>query len=316
MDLSWAISTLTPTAIIDIFLVAAVFFGLSFLIRATQSAALLRGLLLAIVLALIGANLFDLPALRWLVQNGLAALLVAIPVIFQPELRRAFERLGRADSLLRDRAPYATARARLIEAVCQAAERLAERRHGALIVLERADTLSEYTNTGTLLDAEVTPQLLLTIFWPKTELHDGAVIVSNRGRLTAAAAVLPLSAARPLGTPKLGTRHRAALGISEATDAICVIVSEETGRIAVTHNGRLLPKLEAARLHSILTSLYGAEQARITLWQRARAVGQALRRRRAIEATPHEQNGSGPLAPLPTDTAVTPPKTTDFSEPI
>ncbi|MDZ4767888.1 MAG: diadenylate cyclase CdaA [Chloroflexota bacterium] len=280
MDFLWAVGTLTPSAIIDILLVGLVFFVLTFLIRATQSAALLRGLLLAIILAVIGANLFDLPALRWLVQNGLAALLVAIPVIFQPELRRAFERLGRADSLLRDRALYGTARAKLIDAVCQAAERLSERRHGALIVLERAERLDEYSATGVPLDSEVTPQLLLTIFWPKTELHDGAVIISETGRLTAAAAVLPLSAARPLGTPKLGTRHRAALGISEATDAICIIVSEETGRIALTNAGRMIPKLEPKRLRSILLSFYGGEVEQLTLLQRVRAASLALRRAR------------------------------------
>lgn len=259
VDILWAIGTLTPSAVIDILLVALVFFVLSFLIRATGAVALARGLVLAIALAVLAANLFELPALRWLVQNSLAALLVAIPVIFQPELRRAFERLGRADALLRNRAAYSTARARLIDTVCQTVERLAERRHGALIVLARGDSLEQYIGTGIRLDSEVTPQLLLTIFWPKTELHDGAVIIGADGRLHAAAVVLPLSAARPFGTPKLGTRHRAAIGITEETDALCVIVSEESGRISMTNGGRMISKLEAKRLHAILSSFYGDE---------------------------------------------------------
>lgn len=260
MDLIWALSNLTPSAIIDIVLVAVVFFGLSFLIRSTQSAALLRGLLLAVVLAIAVSNLFDLPALRWIVQNGLAALAVAVPIIFQPELRRAFERLGRADSYFKDRQQYDTVRAKVIEDICQAAERLSERRHGAIIVLERNISLTEYIRTGVPLDSEVSPQLLLTVFWPKTELHDGAAIIDESGRIAAAAAVLPLSSARQLGTPKLGTRHRAAIGISEVSDAICVIVSEETGRISLANAGRLITKLDPKRLRTILNAFYGKER--------------------------------------------------------
>lgn len=260
MDLIWALSNLTPSAIIDILLVAVVFFVLSFLIRSTQSAALLRGLLLAVVLAVAVSNLFDLPALRWIVQNGLGALAVAVPIIFQPELRRAFERIGRADSYFKDRQQYDTVRAKVIEDICQAAERLSERRHGALIVLERGISLTEYVRTGVPLDSEVSPQLLLTVFWPKTELHDGAAIIDESGHIAAAAAVLPLSSARQLGTPKLGTRHRAGIGISEVSDAICVIVSEETGRISLANAGRLITKLDPKRLRTILNAFYGKER--------------------------------------------------------
>lgn len=262
MDLIWALSNITPSAIIDILLVALVFYGLSFLIRSTQSGALLRGLVLAVVLAIVAANLFELPALRWLVQNGLAALVVAIPVIFQPELRRAFERLGRTEMLFSDRREYDSVRAKVIDDICQAAERLSERRHGALIVLERSVSLTEYVRTGVPLDGEVSPQLLLTVFWPKTELHDGAAIISDDGRIAAAAAVLPLSSARQLGTPKLGTRHRAAIGISEVSDAICVVVSEETGRISIANAGRLITKLDSSRLRTILKAFYGKENER------------------------------------------------------
>ncbi|MBK8022554.1 MAG: TIGR00159 family protein [Chloroflexi bacterium] len=287
MDLVWALSNLTPSAIIDILLVAAVFFGLSFLIRATQSAALLRGLLLAIVLAIAAANLLDLPALRWLVQNSLGALLVAVPVIFQPELRRAFERLGRADTLLRDRQQFDTVWSKVIDDVCQAADRLSERRHGALIVMERSISLDEYIRTGVPLDAEVSPQLLLTVFWPKTELHDGAAIIGDDGRLAAAAAVLPLSSARQLGTPKLGTRHRAAIGISEVSDAVVVVVSEETGRISIANAGRLITKLDSKRLRTILLSFYGRERDKgNSLFQRLRRNSGDPRRTQVLRRHP------------------------------
>jgi diadenylate cyclase len=157
-------------------------------------------------------------------------------------------------------------RARLIEAVCTAAERLSERRHGALIVLERDSDLTEFQRTGVALHAEVSTQILLTIFWPKTELHDGAVIIDAGGQLGAAAAVLPLSAARGAGTPgagapapKIGTRHRAAIGISEISDAICIVVSEETGRISIAYGGQLTQRLDGARLRAMLVALYGAQ---------------------------------------------------------
>ena len=166
-------------------------------------------------------------------------MLLAIPIIFQPELRRAFERLGQAGTIFKgfreDREGV------LISNLVQACQRLSERRHGALIVLERETGLQEYVDTGTVLDSSLSRQLLETIFFPKTELHDGAVIMRN-GRVMAAACVMPLSSGKiHSGDRHLGLRHRAALGISEVSDAIAVVVSEETGQIAVAHNGRMIP---------------------------------------------------------------------------
>lgn len=270
MEIYWALSNLDLRAIIDILLVALMFFGLSFFIRGTQAMALLRGVLLLLGIVVIVSNLLQLTALRWLLQNVLTFLAVAIPVIFQPELRRALERLGRAGFLVNRQAPE-NLRTKIIDDICQAAERLSERRHGALIVLERNSSLQEYIRTGVTLNAEVSPQLLLTVFWPKTELHDGAAIIDNRGRVAAAACVLPLSSARTMTTPKLGTRHRAALGMSEVSDAICVVVSEETGRISIANGGRLIPRLDTKRLRTILNAFYGAERAENQpIWQRLR----------------------------------------------
>jgi diadenylate cyclase len=276
VELIWALNSLTPSAVADILLVALVFFGISFFIRGTQSIALVRGVILVLAVAALISNAFDFRALRWLLENGLTALLIAIPVIFQPELRQLFQRVGRAGFLF-NRAPHETLRARIIEEVCQAAEKLSDRRHGALIVLERSISLNEYIRTGVLMDCEVTPQILLTIFWPKTELHDGAVIIDGTGRIASAASVLPLSSGRQLGTPKLGTRHRAAIGMSEVSDAVCVVVSEETGRISITNGGRMIARLDPKRLRTILNAFYGPEYTQNrSLIQRARDFTRSL----------------------------------------
>lgn len=258
MELLWTLSNITPRDIVDVLLVAVLFFAASFLFRGTQAVALLRGTLLVLVMLLVVSGVFQLQALRWLLGNSLTVLAVAIPVIFQPELRRALERLGRAGVFIDKSAPEELTD-EVIENICNAVERLAERRHGALIVLERESNLQEYIRTGVSLDSYVSTELLLTIFWPKTELHDGAAIITRDGRLSAAAAVLPLSASRNLPQKKQGLRHRAALGITEVTDAVCVIVSEESGRLSIANGGRMITRLDVKRLRTILVALYGAK---------------------------------------------------------
>ncbi len=260
MEFLWAFDNLTALAALDILIVALFFFGLSFLFRGTQAAALLRGTLFLLVGLILISNLLDLDALSWLLNNALTVLAVAIPIIFQPELRRSLERLGRGNILSNRQTPE-RARAQIIEEICQAAEKLSERRHGALIVLQRNSSLAEFIRTGIFIDSEVNAQLLLTIFWPKTELHDGAAIIDDKGRLSSAASVLPLTANRNLPSRKMGTRHRASLGISEVSDALCVVVSEETGKIAITNGGRMVSRLDSERLRTILNAFYGAQNA-------------------------------------------------------
>lgn len=259
MNLVYTLTNITLGDVVDILLVALVIFSLSFFLRGTQAMALVRGLVILFGIVVIVSNLFDLVAVRWLIERGLTVLIVAVPVIFQPELRRVLERLGRAGMLLNRQSPDSV-RARIIDDVVQAAERLSERRHGALIVLQRASSLQEYIRTGIPLNADVSPQILLTIFWPKTELHDGAAIIDSLGKIASAASVLPLSAARNMQQPKLGTRHRAAIGLTEVSDAICVVVSEETGRISIANGGRLIGRLDINRLKQILSAFYGAER--------------------------------------------------------
>ena len=256
-ELCWTFQTnFSWTALLDIAVVAFIFFGASLLLRGTQAVPLLRGTIIVMLIAGLIAAILPLVAFRWLLGNILTAAAVAIPVIFQPELRRALERVGRAGVHFGALNNATNVRAQIIDAICAAAARLSERRQGALIVLERETGLQEYIDTGVSLESEVSPQLLLTIFWVKTELHDGAVIIRN-GKIAAAGCVLPLSSGRNLTDRKMGTRHRAGLGISEVSDAVCVIVSEETGQIAVTNGGRMIRRLDATRLKTILQAFYG-----------------------------------------------------------
>jgi len=181
-------------------------------------------------------------------------------VIFAPEIRRGLERLGRAGSAswLFERKPSAPGITETIRAVVTASSRLSSREHGALIVIQRSDSLQEYMNTGVRLNARVTPELLLQIFYPNTPLHDGAVIISGN-QISAAACVMPLSASGILNRQpdrQMGLRHRAALGTSEACDAVAVVVSEETGMISIAHGGRMIRRLDAERLENILITFY------------------------------------------------------------
>jgi len=234
--------------IIDILLVTLIIFGVLMLIRGTRAVQVLRGLLVLAAFVFLLAQIFDLRAFPWLVDNMLPVLLLSIPVIFQPELRRALEQLGLAARYFRffrrdDVNP-------VVVAFKDAALRLSQRRHGALVVFEQDTGLQDYIDTGVTLNAAPSPELFLTIFNKNTELHDGAVIVRDN-RLVAAACVLPLSTSS-LSDRQMGLRHRAALGISEVSDAVAVVVSEETGQVSIAHNGRILRRQDIARLDTIL----------------------------------------------------------------
>jgi diadenylate cyclase len=248
-------------SVLDIFLVTTVVFAVLLLLRDTQAMVLLRGVILIIILLALLTSLINLPAFSWLVKTVVPALLFAVPVIFAPEIRRGLEKLGRAGSsqlLVRQTDSQVQQMERTIRAVVTASARLSAREHGALIVLQRADSLEDYVRTGVRLNAAVTPELLLQIFYPNTPLHDGAVIIA-RNQIVAGACVMPLSASGILTRSpdrQMGLRHRAALGTSEATDAITVVVSEETGSISIAHNGRMIRRLDSERLENILLAFY------------------------------------------------------------
>lgn len=260
-DILFLFQRLTWMSLLDLFLVTMVFYTILMLVRDTQAVVLLRGVILLIILLSVLTSRVDLPAFSWLVQTALPALFFAIPVIFAPEIRRGLERIGRAGSgtmFLRQNNAAAQAMQQTIRAVVSAAAQLSARQHGALIVLQRSDLLQEYARTGVHLDSDVTPELLLQVFYPNTPLHDGAAIIAGN-RVVAAACVMPLSASGILNRSperQMGLRHRAALGISEATDAITVIVSEETGSISITHGGRMIRRLDSERLENILLAFY------------------------------------------------------------
>lgn len=261
----FVLQSLRPSDIADIAIVSLLFYSITYLFRGTQAVTLFRGMALIVISLILIAGVFQLQALSWLLVNGLTALVIAVPVIFQPEIRRALERLGRGTVFGSRQAPDEV-RNQVIDEICDATEKLSDRRHGALIVLQRNSSLQEYIRTGTAMDAVVTADILVTIFWPKTELHDGAVIIDNRGRIASAASVLPLTASRNLPNPNMGTRHRASVGISEVGDALCVVVSEETGKIAITNGGRMIPRLDTERLRTILSAYYGPTPTESISW--------------------------------------------------
>jgi diadenylate cyclase len=248
-------------SILDILLVAAVVFLVLYLLRETKALVLLRGVLFLIVVISLLSSLRVLPAFSWLVSNTLPTLLLAIPVIFAPEIRRVLERIGRTGSIFAHE-QYSSEMDRIIQQVVRAARRIAERKYGGLIVFTRLDSLRAYIDTGVLLKAEVTPETLIQIFYPKTPLHDGAVIVADEV-ITAAGCVLPLSSSGVLEeSPErsMGLRHRAALGIAEETDAIAVVISEETGIVSLAYDGKLDKYVPLDELQSKLMAFFLSDE--------------------------------------------------------
>jgi diadenylate cyclase len=258
-NLLFVFQRLNWLSVLDILLVAAIFFGLLYSLRDTQAMSLLRGMIFLFVLLALLTSLVALPAFSWLMSNALPALLLAIPVIFAPEIRRALERIGRAGTLVTaaHKASH-TGTEQAIQAIVSATARLSARQHGALIILQRLESLESYVDTGVRMDARVTPELLLQVFYPNTPLHDGAAVIAD-GRLVAASCVMPLSSSGILNRSperQMGLRHRAALGVSESTDAVAVVVSEETGSISIAHSGRMIRRIDPERLENILMAFY------------------------------------------------------------
>lgn len=247
-------------SVVDILVVAAIAYGVLSLIQGTTGVALLRGIVVVFLVGSVASSLLGLTVLGWLLRNALPALLVAIPILFQPEIRRALEHVGRAQGLI-PWAPGSAGNPKAVSVVAAAAGELARRNWGGLIVLERETPLGEYTASGTRLAADVSTELLVTLFSPNTPLHDGAVVVQG-DQVVAAGCILPL--VETLDTRvvagrrgrELGMRHRAGIGITEKTDALSVIVSEETGRISLANNGRVVGDLDEDRLRRTLNILY------------------------------------------------------------
>lgn len=238
--------------IIDIAIIAYVFYRLLGVIKGSRAEQLLKGLVILLVFS-VAASLMHLEMVNWLLEKTWIVFAITLPIVFQPELRRILEQLGkgtffasssRHDSRLDDWEI-------VIREISDAAAVLSRNHVGALIVLTRQNDIEEYLDSGVKLDSQVSSRLLINIFVPNTPLHDGAVLISQ-GRIDRAAAFLPLSD-NPLLDKELGTRHRAGIGISEVSDAIAVIVSEETGTISAAAGGKLNRYLDAAALKEWLT---------------------------------------------------------------
>jgi diadenylate cyclase len=243
--------------VLDIAVVALLLYQLLKLIRGTQAAQLLVGLGVIVAVGL-AAEALNLRLLQFIFRNGGQAIVIAAVILFQPELRRALDQVGRLSrvrSLLGHH--VGEAMQRLVDEVIRAASSLSERKTGALIVFERETGLENIATTGVRIDGEVTAEMLATIFMPGTSLHDGAVIIRD-ARLIAAGCVLPLAETIP-GVGRMGTRHRAAVGLTLQSDAVVLIVSEETGLISLALEGRITRGLDLKALRTTLMTLTGVD---------------------------------------------------------
>lgn len=241
-------------SIVDIALVTFLFYKAIVLIRGTRAEQLVKGLAILLIATNVSGWL-GLRTFNWLLRHVMTIGLVAIAILFQPELRRALETLGRGKLFTRSGYLYGdTDFEHMLDELIKAIQVLVKKRLGALIVLERETGLNELIETGIAIDGQVSAELLINIFLPRSPLHDGAVII--RGcRMMAAGCYLPLTE-NPNLSKELGTRHRAALGVSEHSDALAIIVSEETGVVSLSNNGKLTRYLDEKTLKQMLINYY------------------------------------------------------------
>ena len=252
---SWYFPQIRVVDAVEILIITFLFYQIILWIKNTKAWMLLRGILVVALFILVAA-VFKMYTILWIAQNSLPVMATAVVIIFQPELRRALEKLGEKqfvpnmvalDKRGKDNVRFSQ---KTIDGIVEASFAMGAVKTGALIVVEQAIMLTEYESTGIALDCIVSPQVLINIFEHNTPLHDGAVIV-RENRIVAATCYLPLSDNMEL-SKQLGTRHRAGVGISEQTDSVTIIVSEETGQVSVAQNGRLIRGVSSAKLREIL----------------------------------------------------------------
>jgi diadenylate cyclase len=237
--------------LLDIGVVSLILYRLLLIIKGTKAAQMLIGLGI-LLLASLASRYLELYTIDWIVQSFFAQIVIAIIVLFQPEIRRALAHMGEAQFLTFTKAEELKS----LEEIVRAAISLANRKIGALIVIERDTSLKDFVEVGTLLDAKVSKELLLSIFHPTSPIHDGAVIIKGN-RIAAAGCFLPITLSSEL-SKALGTRHRAGIGLTEETDAVALIVSEETGWISMSLDGRLETKLDMGTLRDMMTDIFTA----------------------------------------------------------
>jgi diadenylate cyclase len=236
--------------IVDIIVVAFVAYKLSMLIKGTRAVQLIKGLVVLLIIATL-SDWLGLYTIHWLLKNTLTMVVVALPVVFQPELRRALERLGRGKLFVPTMDSLSNEDARkLVDEISRAVQVMAKNKVGSLIIVEQEMGINEYIESGTEIDGIISKELLVNIFTDKAPLHDGAVILRD-GRLIAAGCFLPLSDNIYL-RKEFGTRHRAALGITEISDAMAIIVSEETGKLSIALDGKITIDTDLNNLATML----------------------------------------------------------------
>lgn len=244
--------------VIDIIIVALVFYKLFTLIKETRAEQLTKGIVVLLVLTKLTEKA-ELYTINWILNNAMTVGTLAILIVFQPELRRGLEYIGRsslwAKSLVEIRGENLS---KVVEEIVDAVASLSRQKIGALIVIERQTGLNEVADTGTEINGFVSSDLLINLFIPNTPLHDGAVIIKD-DKIKAAACFLPLTDNAGL-SKELGTRHRAALGVSERSDSLSIIVSEETGGISIAENGKIARYLDSKTLRQILLDMYKPEE--------------------------------------------------------
>lgn len=255
--------------VIDIIIVAVILYQLYKLTRQTRASALLKGVAMLLLATLI-SNLFGLTALNWLLLTVINNGAIVLVILFQPELRKALEQIGRGTKIDLLKSARVESAETIISEIILCLTNLSRRRVGALIVFEQKTGLQDIVETGTTIDAVISAPLLENIFEPNTPLHDGAVIIRGT-RVQAGACYLTLTEGRGVSR-ELGTRHRAAIGVSETTDAVVLIVSEETGIISMARGGRLTRYLDQKSLTTLLEGLFGSggQNRLANLWQRVR----------------------------------------------
>ncbi|HBQ30438.1 MAG TPA: TIGR00159 family protein, partial [Mitsuokella multacida] len=240
-----------------IFIVAVILYKVYVMLQDTRAITLVKGILVLLGVTMV-CSWLELHVISWLLQKAVTLLFVALPIVFQPELRRALEHLGQGKflgpSVLLDDEEAQS----VVRELAKAVKVMSANKTGALIVIERNMGLNDISATGIQIDGLITADFLLNVFIPNTPLHDGAAIVRGK-RLIAAGCLLPLTENRSLST-ELGTRHRAAIGLSEQCDALVVVVSEETGTISVAENGRMVRHLDTEKLKNILWPAFTSPQ--------------------------------------------------------
>lgn len=253
LEIKGLLSTIGPLDIVDIIIVAIILYKLYEILKNTRAITLVKGLIVLLLLTM-ASDWLGLHVIYWLLQKTVTLLFLALPIVFQPELRRALEHIGQGRFFARTSMLDIHEARGLVSDIISAVVRMSQEKTGALIVIERDIGLDDIASNGIYIDGAVSSELLLNIFIVNTPLHDGATIIRGK-RIAASGCLLPLTDARNLST-ELGTRHRAAIGLSEQCDAVIVVVSEETGTISIAERGRIYRHLDAEQLRQYLMPLF------------------------------------------------------------